>query len=312
MVKSDYKTGKKSKRHEYDLELKSLLENYKSNIRKVELEGTEKNPEYFIGLIKFVLDEYCKSREIDFEKAIQIVVTFEDYYPYKSLLALSLIFYDSHSIRQYLNYHEEEFIGRIDIKESFIGIIEFEVVKIVKYSSPFDNLSRLFEIMKWVEDKRAAYKLIRVEETDGGQNNFKKPLLDWNEKKKLLLLGFSKELFKRGYTENPLDFQDLFFFGKVVVWKENIESWVYLFYRLTNSPCSYITSIQGKKPYYSFANEYFNFCNYTDEISKKWNFRSMSYNVRNPNIKKHLKAKLGIDSLLFDILGEPVPSMPFA
>lgn len=56
----------------YDIELKSLLRDYEAGIKTVELINTEKKPDYPIGLIKFTILEYCKSRKIKFAKETQI------------------------------------------------------------------------------------------------------------------------------------------------------------------------------------------------------------------------------------------------
>ncbi|MBK8521488.1 MAG: hypothetical protein IPL54_11700 [Chitinophagaceae bacterium] len=75
MLHAEYEPENKFERHQYDLELKSLLRNYEAGIYKVELIPNDKTPGYFINLIKFVVDEYCKSRKIILDKEIQILIT---------------------------------------------------------------------------------------------------------------------------------------------------------------------------------------------------------------------------------------------
>ncbi len=300
-------------RHVYDIELVSLLKTYAQGIRKVTLDYADKTPEYFIDLIKFQINNYCEGKGITFVEELQIVVTPEEAGPYKVFLGLSLIFYDVHKIRQYLNYHENQFNSCSKSTEEFLNVVEFQVDEILKFSSPFDNSKRLTEVMRWVEDKRIAIKNeitksavdAATKESESAIKNVPVPVpsLDWDIQAKPQLLRFSDLLSKRGYTTAPLAFREAIMSGKITTWKANIESWVYLLYRLTRSPYGFLTSQSGKRPYFTVASLVFNFCDDYKKKSKKINFASKLSHVRNPKLIKHRKTRADIDLMLEQVFG---------
>jgi hypothetical protein len=143
-------------RHLYDIELKSLLKRYEEGIKQVQLPENQ-GATYFINLIKFSINEYCKFKKLSFEDEIQIVITPNEEGPYQNFLTLSLIFFEIYKIKLCLNYQEKLF--NINDKDYlFIDLVEFIIVDSIKYASPFDNTQRLTEIMEWVWLKRNNFK----------------------------------------------------------------------------------------------------------------------------------------------------------
>lgn len=72
-LQCSYDLNKIHKRQMYDLELKSVLNNYEREIKKVALNTPDKTPQYFWSVIKFAINEYCKFKGIQFDGEVQIL-----------------------------------------------------------------------------------------------------------------------------------------------------------------------------------------------------------------------------------------------
>lgn len=297
-----------------------MYRNYESEIVKVKLNTDIHPPSYFVGLIKFQIDEYCRLQEKVFENEHQILVIPREAGFYKTFLGLSLIFYDLHKIRLYLNYHEKLYQkSLIPPTEPFIGIMEYFLSDLIKFASPFDNTDRLKEIMRWVEDKRALMNIadgVKDDEAEKRQNNnrpvastiapIEKPKFEWSKEKSLFLLPISKKLHSNGLTEHAMAFHDIFVLTKEINWKGKPVLIAYLMDKLTSPSYKCVTASIGKSPYFTIIPEYFKFCDNRKNKSRKFNFSSALYNLKKSKTPTSLKLKSSINSMLADIFQNSV------
>lgn len=292
------------RKHVYDLDLKSLLLNYEKGIRQVILKNTDKPPEYYIDQIKFSIDEYCHNNGIVFDNEVILLISPEANDIYSYFLALSLIFYEEDTIRQFLNYQGRLFIEKEKpneksmetTQEKFINIVEFVLKNAIKISSPFDNSKRVNIIMRWAEDKGMPKQKIKLIK-EVAESNPSEPSLIWNGNPSLLF-KLSEELYYKGYTNYKLAFSNVFNHQEKILWKMKDEAWVYLMYRLKMAPYSNISTSEGVKPYLSIGEKYFQFCDDPKEKTKKRNFSSKLYNITKRKNKKHQEMIASIDSIL--------------
>jgi hypothetical protein len=295
------------KRHIYDLELKTLFEQYKKGISNVQLNTTDKTQEYFVNLVQTNLENYCRLVHIDFKDEFQIIITPVEDGAYKMCLNLSLIFYEKHKIKQYLNYHEQLFKSLTKTKDQFVGVIEFQIVDAIKASSPFDNSERLSEIMDWVESKNLEYQSIDPNHINSKKRENSRTNLSANDK--LLwklspdsLKDLSEILFEKKYTKRKLDFRDVFTFHKIIDWKGDYETWVYLIYKLAKSPKPCIITSENARNYWKTANKFFNFYNNEKEILKNSNPSSTLHNILKRSKNKYSQRTATIDSWVDTVL----------
>src|ERR1035437_5683405 len=137
-------------KHVYDLDLKAVFETFSKGIQKVKLEvfHPEHTPKYLSDFLKSRLVDYCNGRDINFDKTPYIVISpeLQEYYSY---LGLSLVFYPVAKIYSYLSHHKKEYKKKGDKKIHFVNLVEYWVLQIFEYASPFDNSERQKEIMLW-------------------------------------------------------------------------------------------------------------------------------------------------------------------
>jgi len=288
----------------YDIDLISFFKHYEVEINKVKIIYRNKKSEYFINLVKFPIDQYCKSKRINFKNRIQIIVTPKDDGAYRYFLGLSLIFYDKYKIGPYLNYHEnlyDEYYKLIKSsdKEPFVGIVEFFLTELVKYASPFDNSKRLDRIMQWVELKKVALSPEQLSFLNSKrlQLKFSENALIWKDSNRLLI-KLSELLYIQHYTSRKSDFRDVFSSQKKIFWKRSVESWVYLMSLLVDECNLRVTTNKGAKPYLKIGKDFFYFTERAGIITNEKYLSTMLYNVCNPKIKKHLETRTSIDSIL--------------
>lgn len=284
------------KRHVYDLELKSILHNYEKEISKVKLDNRKLTTQYFVGLIKSVINEYCKFKGISLYKAGQVVVLPDANHAYDQFLGVSLVFYDDHKIQLYLDYHQQQFENYSRPQETFIDLVEFVIIDIVKWSSPFNNSKRLKIIMAWVNDKRKLLPVLNINQTSVKKAT-SRPVIDYLKWKKGIstLKSLSAKLQGK-YTIRKMDFEDVFNRQKIIVWKSGVESWVYLMYRLTRPPYQCLTTSKGAKPYFKVGEQFFSFQNEVNE--RKRNYSSMLNNIKTRSKDKHKDTMDKIDMIL--------------
>ena len=316
----------RQERHVYDLELKSMLNNYAREIANVKLDNPKLSPQYFVRRIKLAITTYCNYKKIQFNKAVQVIVEPNEKDLYDQLLGLSLVFFDAHKIPQYLNYQLRKYENFANLPAPFIDSIEFIVVEMVKWASPFDNSNRLKIIMDWVTTKRDLPTPPRIIESTSKwespsapkiiipnpkwesssepkiikptskifRSNLEIDLLIWR-KENSLLKSLSVKLQAK-YTSRKYDFEAVFNSHKKIVWKASIESWVYLMYRLTSPPYECVTTTRGSRPYFKVGVQFFDF---GDEItSKKRNFSSILNNIISRSKDKHKDTTDKIDLIL--------------
>lgn len=291
-------------RFKYDLELKTMLKNYETNIENAQLIYKDKTPKYFIGLLKFVVDQYCKFKKVNFKKNVQIIIEPVDEGAYYQLLGNSLIFYEKHRIRPYLNYQEKKYLKYFP-NNSFEDLVEFIIVDIVNWASPIDNSSRLKIIMDWVEDKRRT-KLMPTPPPRIDNNDLHDKLI-WTEEFAQLLNSFSMELSTRKYTLKAYDFSKVFQKQSVITWNKGLASWLYLMSKIRS--LKYITTNKGSTPYLKIGHKFFNFCNEGKNLSdqekktlKDKNFSQLLHNITKRTEKKYLKIMKDVDSMIESVI----------
>jgi len=286
----------------YDLELKSMLQKYESSIVNAKLISADKTPDYFIELLKFAAVTYCNFKKINFDMEPSIIISPNDEGAYYQLLSNSLIFYEKHRIRQYLNYHEKIYLKAFP-ENSFVDLVEFIIADILMWSSPIDNSKRLDIVLKWVENKREVkVKVSRVREI-----NTDVDLLFWAGEQTQMLTLTSLELSARNYTLKPYDFTKVFKKDPAqITWNKGIASWVYFMSKIRSS--EYLSTNRGPTPYLKIGYKFFNFCNegkkisaFEQKILDNENFSQLLHNMAKRTQKKYAKIKQDVDSMVSSI-----------
>ncbi len=291
------------KRHVYDLELKSLFEQYKKGISTVQLNTTDKTPEYFVRLLKTNLINYCKLSKINFQKHAQIIITPIEDGAYRMFLSISLIFSEPHKIRQYLNYHEELFKSLTQTRDDFVGVIEFQIIDSIKAFSPFDNSHRLSEIMLWVESKKTdvnseSKKIDEPEMSDKNKSaSSYQGKLSWTADQSMLK-KLSEELFKKKYTSRKADFQCVFNENKRIEWHNNPVFLVYLIQELTKKPLDCINADVGRKPYWQAIEKYFILHDINGSEINNFKLADLLYKINKKNPEKFSKVITSVTATL--------------
>jgi hypothetical protein len=222
----------------YDVELKEIFRTYCAEIKKVQLTGENKDPEYHIRNFRTTIDFYCEWNGLDFDSTGFIIINQSDNM-YRIFLPHYLAFASPELIPIILDYHFEKYKSD---EITFPKLVKNVIIQLVRSHSPFDNQDRLDRIVEWLREPKKDAK-------DAVHNA---PVLNCRiDDKKLMML--SKSLFESQYTENKFAFKNALTIGKTITWKKDYSYLIYLLYLLFNQKTSLIYVSGAKSNAYQKA-----------------------------------------------------------
>lgn len=268
-------------KHQYDVDLKEIYKLYNERIN-AENVISQHPKEYLIEQLKINIDFQCEHLNVDFEKAVYIVLTEKDNDIYWQYLMLFLLVVKEHRIELIIEWHLAAYSRT---KSEFINQIEFVVLNTMEWADVFENKNRLNKIARWIKTNRRAIREDTVK-------------LKWLNEHSTILENLSTEIFRLRYTRKDEDFHSVFVNGKVITWKGTVEGLVYLIHRFHSSPYKYITTSKGDKPVWKGVEGHFKFYDDEDNLVFKKQLRDVLHNVIKRFPKKYTETITIIDRLV--------------
>lgn len=144
--------------HVYDIDffeiLDKLKDRYTTNCKLIA------NYQASLASLKELEENYVKSKKLE-GKYLKIEKRFRHYVMpssdilYPTMLAFKLIVSDPHKIQAILSYQSVLFSGNYYAdKDNFIGLVEFNIYKLVKSADFLNESIRLDKIANWLENNR--------------------------------------------------------------------------------------------------------------------------------------------------------------
>lgn len=275
--------------HVYDVDLKSILRQYKAGINGIDINSSH-TKEYHINLFETNIRYLCEQIQQDFLLPA-IILTPDNGQSYWHYLGLSLLFYRPDGIILLLEYHLKNYTHKFNgNRTDFVNSIEYSTLVTIRNAGNFNNSERLNIITKWIQIKKR--NLVS-----------KEARLIWDENKYSVLKKISVTLKVQGYTKRRNDFHDIFDKTKgrkkkVILWTDSPESLIYLMDKLRNDPTNYITATGINKPFVKAIESQFKFYDKQRGEIERNDLKNVLHNVMKRSKDIHTQMKADIDKII--------------
>lgn len=147
---SNNKPSERIEFHAYDINLKECYSELLKTLELIPYSRQGISKEEYLSRIKGGIESYCQFHKLGSLDSVMPIILNYPAYNYYAHLAFQLMTFDINKISAILDYQHEQYVGMIE----FPKMVEHGVYDWIKNNSPFDNNTRLQNILNWVEKRK--------------------------------------------------------------------------------------------------------------------------------------------------------------